>query len=95
MKTLAQILGFFVIVGGASLFCYKCGVASHACPEQKIVVLLPNQGQLQEILNAIEPNDPIEVDYFVGGKSRGKWDRVVNNKYASVFFTPSGAPKGE
>ena len=47
-----------------------------------IVILLPNQGQMQQILNAIEPNNPLKVDYVIGADSRAKWDRVVNNAYA-------------
>ena len=59
----------------------------------KIIILLPNQGQLQQILNAIEPNNPLKVDYVIGSDSRDKWDGICGNKYASVFHTPSGRPK--
>ena len=51
-----------------------------------IVILLPNQGQMQQILNAIEPNSPLKVDYFIGADSRAKWDRVVNNACAIAYF---------
>lgn len=61
----------------------------------KTVILLPNQGQFQQLLNAIEPNNPIKVDYVIGSDSREKWDRICGNEYASVFYTPSGAPRKE
>ena len=51
-----------------------------------IVILLPNQGQMQQILNACEPNSPLKVDYHIGADSRAKWDRVVNNAYAIAYF---------
>jgi len=61
--------------------------------KKEVVVLVPNQGQFQQILNAIEPDRPIKVDYAIGPNSLTKWDRVCGNTYAAPYHTPSGAPK--
>lgn len=61
---------------------FFCGQAKTPSKPQTIV-LLPNQGQLQQILNAIEPNNPLKVDYCVDTKSRAKWDYIVFNAYAA------------
>ena len=100
MKQLYEWIKIIVVFGLFCLAFYVGYVGGRQAwrfeqPEPKVVVLLPNQGQLQQILNAIEPDTPIEVDYVVGKDSREKWDRIVHNEYASVYMTPTGAPKGE
>ena len=84
-----------LLINNAMWFLIGCnyGRRTSRGQEQAVVVMLPNQGQLQQILNAIEPGEAIRVDYCVGPATRDKWDRVCANAYAQPYFTPTGAPR--
>ena len=87
------ITWFIIILVSIAFYGYAIRGMFHECPKQKVIVLLPNQGQLQQILNAIELDKPLKVDHVIGPNSIGKWDRIAGNAYAAPYFTASGAPK--
>ncbi len=53
--------------------------AQHSCP-------LLDQYEVQQMLNKLEPDNPIEEDGVIGGKSRKKWDRIKFNEYALRYI---------
>jgi len=51
--------------------------------------------EIQEVLNAIEPNGPITVDGVIGPATLAKWERLQANIEAEKYMTPTGAPLPE
>lgn len=60
---------------------------------------MPSIIDIQERLNEIDPNNPIPVDGKLGpdylnSKTQAKWDKIVFNQYAEVYFEPDFYVKG-
>jgi hypothetical protein len=48
--------------------------------------VLMSQAEVQELLNKLEPENPIEVDGVIGKTSREKWTRVYCNQCNEAYF---------
>ena len=47
---------------------------------------LPSIVDIQEMLNELEPNNPVKTDGIYGPATRDKWDRVYCNQQAKKYF---------
>ncbi len=47
---------------------------------------IPSPAQIQQLLNLIEPKDPVKVDGKIGKNTIAKWDRIICNQYAAETF---------
>ena len=69
---------------GLSIVCYVGYRTKQACVgaafAEKEYILSPME--FQELLNRLEPNDPIVVDGKIGRKTIAKWESVYNNQMA-------------
>jgi len=82
-----KVLSYFIALTLVGILCFFIG-AEHSRRTIEAVqpVTILNAGQLQEVLNALEPENPLAIDYKPGKKTLTKWDRVYNNLAASTTF---------
>ena len=81
MKTIVNVLRVFGMAAlfGVLGFGLGYGYRARTEPTGPTVTLL-SPGQLQQVLNALEPSrDKLTVDYKTGPKTLSKWDRVYCN----------------
>jgi hypothetical protein len=71
-------------------FGWWCGRLAPQRPAEK---RLPGQGEIQRLLNELEPNEPITVDGVVGPATRAKWERVYYRRQAKRWDEVYGRPR--
>ena len=96
MKTIINILGFIVIVGGSCWIGYEFGKLARKFPDpfkQKV----PTIKQVQTMLvNKGYDIGPHGIDGKLANCDTFRaWRKCEFDQYAARYMTPSGAPEGE
>ena len=84
MKNKALSLFITIIVGMAIV-----GLAGlHAQRKTETIrPVLPSPTDIQQMLNELEPENPLIADGIIGAKTLEKWERVYCNESARVHFS--------
>ena len=82
-----KVISFILCVAIGVGIIYGVGYqAKRLNPPDDKILTVPSFFEIQELLNEIEPENPIKVDGRIGKKTLEKWDRVYCQQCANMYF---------
>ena len=89
IKTIITIIiGFAILLAVGYWTNKKCQAYQNTSNEKRTTSdEIPSIAEFQEMLNRLDPRNPIKVDGKFGPETQAKWDRVYCNQCAAKYMS--------